>query len=263
MLTGRPPFQAATPVDTLLLVLEQDPLPPRVLNPAIDPDLELIALKCLQKPIDLRYATAGELADDLQAYLRHEPISARSSHITQIVGRLFRETHHASVLENWGVLWMWHSLVLLVLCLLTNWMQLSGIESRLPYLAAWVLGLGAWAAVFWNLRRRAGPITFVERQVAHVWGSSMVASTLLYLVEYQMGLKVLELSPVLGLITGMVFAVKAGILSGRFYVQSAALFATAAVMAQFPTYSISIFGVVSAISFFAPGWEYNRRQRGR
>jgi len=263
MLTGRPPFQAATPVDTLLLVLEQDPLPPRVLNPAVDPDLELIALKCLQKPIDLRYSTADELADDLQAYLRHEPISARSSHITQIVGRLFRETHHASVLENWGVLWMWHSLVLLVLCLLTNWMQLSGIQSRLPYLAAWVFGLGTWAAVFWNLRRRSGPITFVERQVAHVWGSSMVASTLLYLVEYLMGLTVLELSPVLGLITGMVFAVKAGILSGRFYVQSAALFATAAVMAQFPTYSISIFGLVSAACFFFPGWEYYRRYRTR
>ncbi len=261
MLTGRPPFQAATPVDTLLQVLEQDPLPPRVLTPGVDPDLELIALKCLQKPIDLRYASAAQLADYLEAYLKHEPISARSSHITQIVGRLFRETHHASVLENWGVLWMWHSLVLLVLCLATNGMQLSGVESRLPYLAAWVLGLGTWAGVFWNLRRRAGPITFVERQVAHVWGSSMVASTLLYLVEYLMGLPVLELSPVLGLITGMVFAVKAGILSGRFYVQSAALFATAAVMAWFPTYSISIFGVVSAACFFFPGWEYYRRQR--
>jgi len=259
MLTGRPPFQGATPVDTLLMVLEQDPLPPRVLNPAIDSDLELIALKCLQKPIDLRYASVDDLADDLQAYLQNEPISARSSHITQIVGRLFRETHHAAVLKNWGVLWMWHSLVLLVLCLLTNAMQLSGVESRIPYLAAWVLGLGAWAFVFWNLRRRSGPITFVERQVAHIWGSSMVASTLLYLVEYLMGLKVLALSPVLGLITGMVFAVKAGILSGKFYVQSAALFATSAVMAMFPKYSIAIFGVVSALCFFAPGWEYYHR----
>ncbi len=261
MLTGRPPFQAATPVDTLLMVLEQDPLPPRVLNPAVDPDLELIALKCLQKPSDLRYQSAESLGDDLQAFLKNEPISARSSHITAIVGRVFRETHHAAVLENWGLLWMWHSLVLLVLCLLTNWMQLQDVQSRLPYLAAWVLGLGAWAAVFWNLRRRAGPITFVERQVAHVWGASMAASTLLYYVEYLMDLPVLELSPVLGLISGMVFTVKAGILSGKFYVQAVALYATAAVMAWFPTYAVAIFGFVSAICFFAPGWEYYWRQR--
>ena len=58
MLTGRPPFQAATAVDTVLSVLEQDPLPPRLLNPRADRDLEMIALKCLQKPPDLRYASA-------------------------------------------------------------------------------------------------------------------------------------------------------------------------------------------------------------
>ena len=55
MLTGRPPFQAATALDTVFLVLEQDPLPPRLLNPRVDRDLELVALKCLQKPPDLRY----------------------------------------------------------------------------------------------------------------------------------------------------------------------------------------------------------------
>ena len=56
MLTGRPPFQAASPVDTVLMVLEQDPLPPRLLNPRADRELEMIALKCLQKPPELRYA---------------------------------------------------------------------------------------------------------------------------------------------------------------------------------------------------------------
>src|SRR5262249_62030806 len=49
MLTGRPPFQAATPIDTILLALEHDPIPPRALNPRVSPDLEMVALKCLQK----------------------------------------------------------------------------------------------------------------------------------------------------------------------------------------------------------------------
>src|SRR6185369_1654029 len=108
MLTGRPPFQAASPVDMVLMVLEQDPVPPRLLNPRADRDLEMIALKCLQKPIELRYRHSSELADDLEAYLANEPIAARSSHIGQVLTRVFRESHHASVLENWGLLWILH-----------------------------------------------------------------------------------------------------------------------------------------------------------
>jgi eukaryotic-like serine/threonine-protein kinase len=266
MLTGRAPFQSASPVDTVLQVLEQDPLPPRVLNPQADVDLEMIALKCLQKPADLRYQSADDLADDLEAFLANEPISARSSRFSQVLTRAFRETHHAGVLENWGVLWMWHSLVLVVLCVVTNYIQWQGITSRLPYVALWTIGLGIWAVIFWNLRRRSGPITFVERQVAHIWAGSVICSTLLFGIEALLGLPVLTLSPVLGLVSGMVFLVKAGILSGAFYVQAAALFATACVMALWPAtglpnISISIFGIVSAACFFVPGLKYYRQRR--
>ncbi|MFN0195102.1 MAG: serine/threonine-protein kinase [Planctomycetaceae bacterium] len=274
MLTGRAPFQAASPVDAVLMILEQDPLLPRLLNPQADRDLEMIALKCLQKPADLRYTSAGAVADDLAAYLANEPIAARSSQFTQIISRAFRETHHAGVLENWGMLWMLHSAVLVILCLLTNWMQFQNVNSRLPYLALWTVGLGTWAAIFWNLRRRNGPITFVERQIAHIWAGSMICSTGLFAVESILNLPVLSLSPILGLISGMVFLVKAGILTGGFYVQALALFATAAVMAVLqqpglPHVGISLFGIVSAICFFVPGLKYykqrirtDRRERG-
>lgn len=265
MLTGRAPFQAASPLDTVMMVLEQDPLPPRLLNQTVDPDLEMIALKCLQKPSDLRYSFAAELESDLQAVQKHEPPSVRSSQFSQILSRAFRETHHAGVLENWGLLWMWHALVLLGLSLLTNWFQLQGIDSRWPYMGLWCIGLGIWAAIFWNLRRRSGPITFVERQIAHIWAGSMCADTGLYFVEWMLGLHVLELSPVLALISGMVFLVKAGILSGMFYFQAVALFLTAIPMAVFPILSekygvpdlsLTLFGLVSGLCFFLPGWKY-------
>jgi len=161
---------------------------------------------------------------------------------------------------------MWHSLVLVVLCVVTNYIQWQGITSRLPYVALWTIGLGIWAVIFWNLRRRSGPITFVERQVAHIWAGSVICSTLLFGIEALLGLPVLTLSPVLGLVSGMVFLVKAGILSGAFYVQAAALFATACVMALWPAtglpnISISIFGIVSAACFFVPGLKYYRQRR--
>ena len=260
MLTGRPPFQSASPIDTVLMVLEQDPPPPRVLNPQADPDLELIALKALQKPTDLRYTTVAALADDLDHYLRGEPVSARSSRLTQVLSRAFRPTHHIAVLENWGLLWMWHSVVLLLLCVVTNAMQLYGVASRAAYVGLWTIGLGAWAVIFWNLRHLAGPVTFIERQIAHVWAASMACSTGLFAVEWLLGLPPLTLSPVLALIAGAVFVVKAGILSGEFYIQAALLFATSVPMALFPRYAITLFGVVSAATFFVPGWKFYRQR---
>jgi serine/threonine protein kinase len=77
LLTGRPPFRAESVMDTLRLVIESDPISPRLLNPTLDRDLETICLKCLSKEATRRYATASELADDLRRYQNREPIHAR------------------------------------------------------------------------------------------------------------------------------------------------------------------------------------------
>jgi WD40 repeat protein len=77
LLSGAPPFETRTPLQTLRLVLEAEPASLRARNPRIDRDLEVIALKCLQKEAEKRYASAGELADDLERWLAGEPIRAR------------------------------------------------------------------------------------------------------------------------------------------------------------------------------------------
>ncbi len=164
------------------------------------------------------------------------------------------------MLENWGLLWIWHSVVLLLLCLLTNALQERGVTSPGPYVLIWTVGFGTWALIFWSLRHRGGPVTFVERQVAHVWGASMLGCSLLFGIEMLLGLPVLALSPVLALFSGMVFFIKAGILSGTFYFPAAALFLTAGLMALWPRFGLTIFGVVSATCFFVPGLKYHLRR---
>jgi WD40 repeat protein len=77
LLTGRPPFRAATPVDTILQVISLEPVPPSRLQPWVPRDLDTICLKCLEKNPRRRFATALELADELHRFINHKPIHAR------------------------------------------------------------------------------------------------------------------------------------------------------------------------------------------
>jgi Serine/threonine protein kinase len=77
LLTGQPPFAGGATYETIKLLLDTEPRQPRQLNPKIDRDLSTICLKCLEKDPKRRYTSALALAEDLERWLKHEPIQAR------------------------------------------------------------------------------------------------------------------------------------------------------------------------------------------
>jgi WD40 repeat protein len=122
MVTGRPPFQAATAMETVLQVIGEQPVAPRRLNASIPRDLETICLRCLEKEPGRRYGSAGALGEDLRRYLAGEPISARpvtgleravkwARRRPAIAGLLGLVALVAAVGLG-GVLWQWREAVL-------------------------------------------------------------------------------------------------------------------------------------------------------
>ncbi len=123
MVTGRPPFQAATAMETVLQVIGEEPVPPRRLNAAVPRDVETICLKCLQKDPYRRYASAQAVAEDLQAWLGGRPIAARPVGALERAGLFVRRRPSLAaayglaaavlVLAGFGdsVAWLWRDAV--------------------------------------------------------------------------------------------------------------------------------------------------------
>jgi TolB-like protein/predicted Ser/Thr protein kinase/Flp pilus assembly protein TadD len=90
LLTGQPPFAGGTTYETIKLLLDSEPRQPRLLNPKIDRDLSTICLKCLEKDPKRRYSSALALAEDLERWLKHEPILARRTGVIARGGKWIR-----------------------------------------------------------------------------------------------------------------------------------------------------------------------------
>jgi predicted Ser/Thr protein kinase len=150
-LTGRPPFQAETPLDTLLEVLEREPTPPRSLNPRTDRDLELICLKCLAKAPEQRYGSAEALASDLERWLAGEPLQVRPPSLAKVLRFWLRHNFGAA---GWVVV---IGLLCGALSGILAWVragnlvfgQAADVYGRLPHLRPpWLLAI-TWAAPAW------------------------------------------------------------------------------------------------------------------
>ena len=190
VLTGRPPFRAGTPLETLVLVRDAVATPPSQLNPKVEPPLEAICQKCLEKRPEDRYQTAEALADDLEAYVAGDPVAAYATDTSSYLMRvLLRQTRHVEVMAQWGRVWLAHAVVVMIACLITNLMLLSGVVTIGPYLVVWVPTATAMLAAVWFFRVRAGLwLTPLERQIAQIWTMFGAAYALTAVIWFELHL---------------------------------------------------------------------------
>jgi serine/threonine protein kinase len=260
MITGRPPFQAASHIDTVMQVLQQDPLPPRMLNPEVEIDLEKIALKCLEKQPTLRYATAEELADDLHRYLTGEPITARSVNLLERLQRELTHSQHDTYLRPWGFGLMLLSLFIFITHLATSLLLLTGLPR---FLCFWgprsllLLTLGP-LIVRYRPRQSLWPTNAVER---HLW-ALLVGYVLTFLSIFWV-MQVLEhdhlqIYGVVTAISGLAWFTLGGYVWGGCYLIGLAFLMMAPVMAFMAgsLWSPFVFGVQWSAALLTLGRRY-------
>ncbi|MCI0455599.1 MAG: protein kinase [Gemmataceae bacterium] len=169
LLTGRPPFRSDTPMDTVMQVLQEEPVPPRLLNSRIDPDLETITLKCLEKDPRRRYPSAEAVAEDLQRFLNGDSIHARSSTVLDWLTRALDRSQLAGAFHTWSTM----VLMLAAIVFVEHLAVYILIQTDAPRWAVMTARLSQFVFIgllFWHNRgSRLLPTSGAERELWTIW----------------------------------------------------------------------------------------------
>jgi serine/threonine-protein kinase len=267
LLTGRPPFRAENPLETLLQVREREPDRPRLYNRQVDPALEAVCLKCLEKAPQDRYPSAASLAEDLAAYRRGEPVLAEERSGFRLLRVLLQETRYQEVMARWGRVLMCQAVLVFLQSLVLGGLQWLGCDQAWPYLLVNAVGSALLFVPVWHFRFRGGlPLTPLERQLAKVWSIVAAAVVLNAVIKFQIGPPptgpgVWRLFAVSVLEFGIGFGCTAVILGGSFYVLTILCAFLALLAAVKPDLSPPVFGGLFAIGLFFSGWKFYRLER--
>jgi serine/threonine protein kinase len=259
LVTARPPFRGETPVDTVIQVMENDPAPPRLLNPKIDLDLETITLKCLAKsPID-RYPSAKALAEDLERYLAGESIEARSLNMFDYLGRTLQRSQFDIEFRSYGNLILIFAAIIGVMHVAKFFLMINKEPYPLIFsarIAQFVLLFTA----FWRFKpqgRGLMPATSPERLLWSVWLGYIVASLLAGEAMRELsGREALYRGDVYvfyALFTGMAFFILGSSFWGGMYAVGAAFFALSFVMLARVQWAVLEFGLLWSLSLSVIG----------
>jgi hypothetical protein len=250
-LTGRPPFRGETAVDTLLMVLENDPAPPSLLNPRVDHDLETICLKCLSRDPADRYATAAEVADDLERYLAGEPIRARTLNVLDYLGRSLGHSQFDIEFRKYGNMLLLFAAIVLSTQALTQW-AIWQHWSTLAITATHFLKFLLLGLVLWRHRPHGlRPTSTAERQMWSIWiGYVLACSTAAPYMRIMFDDQALydgKIYSVYCCLTGLAFFVLGSSYWGGCYALGAGFFALGWALAHYPGWGALVFGLAWAV----------------
>jgi len=266
-LTGRPPFRAETPLDTLMQVTHNQPVPPSLLNPKVDHDLETICLKCLEKDPRDRYLSAEALADDLGRYLNNESISARSFNVLDRLARTLEHSQHDAAFSTWSsmllimafVVGLEHSLV---------YVLIQTGQPRSFILLSRTMQFIIIAILFWYHRgSRLLPTSAAERELWTIWIAYFMAYAVINfstrsLIGHELlgppgaasdGWRDLIVYPTKAIVSGLCFFIMGCNYWGWCYAVGVAFFLLAAAMPSFLEYSPIAFGVLWSLVLAVTG----------
>jgi hypothetical protein len=262
-LTGRPPFQAETPVDTMTQVLERDPAPPSLLNPNVDRDLETICLKCLEKDPANRYPSALAAAEDLRRYLDGESIRASSVNLLEYLGRTLGRSQYMGEFRTWGnMLLLFAAIVSVEHVLIFALMEAH--EPTYVFLLVRTLQFVLMGLIFWrNRSRQLLPASTAERQLWSIWIGFFIGCVAVIFIGRQFvpdgDVYKTRLYVLWSLLAGLAFFVMGGSYWGRCYAFGLAFFGLAVVLpALAPALTPLGFGGLWAVSLVSMGLHLRR-----
>lgn len=264
-LTGRPPFQAASPMDTMIQVLERDPAPPRLLNPSVPYELEVICLKCLEKRPENRYPSADAVADDLRRYLNGESIHARGYNVISRLARTLEHSRHEEEFGDWGNMLIWFAGLIVSMYGLMYVLMRQGPAFDWVAISIQYLFFLCVAVVFWIYRQgRLLPTTPAERQLwSIVIGFVIACFTLRWAVrQFYVSEPILIdprfLYPLWCTLSGLAFFAMAGGYFGRFYLIGLAFFVLALLLPHAPDLGPLGFGLLWGLALLILGRRFRR-----
>jgi serine/threonine protein kinase len=257
LLTGRPPFRAETPMDTLLQVIERLPAPPRLINPNVERDLETICLKCLEKDPQRRYADAEALALDFDRYLSGETISAKSINWLERVDSALRRSQYDIQFRAYGpMLWGFAAVVLVTEIILNVVILTNQPIWLIPLLQ--VCRVACFGLIYWRYRPCSVlPARGVERLLWSTW-LGYIACGFILAISYRLAAGwttpiELNLYPLMAAVTGMAFVVLGSSYWGRCYAFGLAFYVLALLMHLDLRWSPIEFGVAWSAVFVIIG----------
>ena len=245
LLTGKPPFRAATPVDTLIQVLDNQPVSPRLLNPQVPHDLEIICLKCLEKEPPHRYESAQELTDDLDRFLQGELIHASSINLLGRATRALMHSQHEEHFHGWGLALILMGVIIFLAHVATYILSTADHHPLISYWIPRVAMFMAMLVLLWFVRPQSIlPTGAAERPIWAVWIGYLLAIGTLTWVIYLQGEARNELFSLSAILSGFGFFAMGSHLWGGSYLIGCAFLVAAPLLAIFPDSSAFWFGTL-------------------